>query len=104
VLEGVTLAYLFLRVNSQLSSWNCKFRQLPHKINKTSITPWNCTTLISLPPPSNYSVCQHDVLQIPPEDLHLCAKCPPNLKIYIFFLILDSKDIKVKQLAVSFNN
>jgi len=39
----------------------------------------------------------------PPKVLHLCAKCPPNLKIYIFFLSI-SKDIKVKQLTVNFNN
>jgi len=35
----------------------------------------------------------------PLEILHLCAKCPLNLKIYIFF-ILNSKDIKSKQLTI----
>jgi len=52
--------------------------------------------LINLPPPSNFSVSQHNVLQIPPEVLHLCAKCPLNLKIYIFFLTL-------KVIALSLN-
>jgi len=39
----------------------------------------------------------------PFEILHLFAKCSLNLKIYIFFLILDSKDIKSKHLTVSFD-
>ena len=36
-------------------------------------------------------------MQIPPEVLHLCAKCPRTLKFIYIFLILDSKDIKGKQ-------
>jgi len=33
------------------------------------------------------------------EILHLCAKCPLNLKFF-FLLILDLKDIKGKQLTI----
>ena len=76
-------------VNRQLPPWNCKFRQLSPDINKISITPWNCTTLINLPPPSNSSVSQHDVLQISPWSFALMCKMPPNLKIYIFFFFLS---------------
>ena len=46
----------------------------------------------------NITFCKY-----PLEVLHLCAKCLLNLKIYISFLILDSKDIRDKQLTVSFN-
>jgi len=42
-------------------------------------------------------------INTPLEILHLYAKCPLNLKICIFFLILDSKDIKDKQLRINFN-
>ena len=61
-------------VNRQLSLEIVSFLNYFSSINKTSITPWNCTTLINLPPPSNSYVSQHDVLQILPKVLHLCAK------------------------------
>ena len=75
----------YLWVNRQLPPWNCKFRQLPPEINKTSITPWNCTTLINLPPPSNFSISEHDVLQIPPLKFCTYAQNAPQTWKFIFF-------------------
>jgi len=73
-------------VNSQLPPWNCKFRQLPPlKLTKLQLPSWNCTTLINLTPLSNFSVSQHDVLQIPPWSFALMCKMPHELENLYFF-------------------
>jgi len=81
---------IFLSSKYAITPWNCKFCQLPSDINKTSITPRNCTTLINLPPPSNTFVSQHDVLQIPPWSFALMCKMSPKL-FYLYFFFLSLK-------------
>ena len=55
--------------------------------------------------PSNSSVGQLDVLQIPPRSFALMCKMPLELEnLYFFLLILDSKDIKDKQLTSNLNS
>lgn len=71
-------------VNRQLPLWNCKFCQLPYEINKTSITSMKLHNVNQFNLSVKFFCSQHDVLQIPPEVLQLCAKCPLNLKIHFF--------------------
>jgi len=53
------------------------------KLTKYQLPFWNCTTLINLSPPSNFSVSEYDVLQIPPKVLHLCAAELENLYFFM---------------------
>jgi len=62
-------------VNRQLPPEIVSFANYPPEINKTSIYPFRQILLLV-----NMMFCKY-----PPEVLHLCAKCPPNLKIYIFY-------------------
>jgi hypothetical protein len=49
-------------VNIQLPSEIVSFINYLLRLTKLQLLSWNCTTLINLPIPSNYSVSQHHVL------------------------------------------
>jgi len=57
------------------------------KINKTSITS-KLYNFNQFTPSVKFFWVNMMFCKYPPEVLHLCAKCPLNLKIYIFFLSL----------------
>jgi len=84
--------YNIYRVNKQLPLEIVIFINYPLKSTKLQLPPWNCTTLINLPPPSNSFVSQHDVLQILPWSFALMCKMPFELEnLYVFFLSLTQK-------------
>jgi len=56
----------------------------PLKLTKLQLPPWNCTMLVNLLPPSNFSVSEHDVLQIPPWSFALMCKMPLKLENLYF--------------------
>jgi len=78
-------------VNRQLPPKIASFVNYTPEINKISITFCNCTTLINLPPLSNSSVNQHDILQISHDFSYL-----PYLRLFLcvvfvsFVLALES--------------
>jgi len=62
------------RVNSQLPLEIVSFVNYPLKLTKLQLFLWNCTTLINLSHPSNFSGSEYHVLQIPPWSFVLMCK------------------------------